>query len=312
MAPRIVYIDCSPLMRELLDEIGAPTDMTVYDGDPSPVELAELVADAAIVLNGHTNMDDPLLSRAANLRSIIFLGTGASSYIDMGAAATHGIVVRTIRRYGDRTVAEHAFALLLAAARDAARMDRDVRAGKWETRQGIELLGRTLGLIGLGGIGSEMARIASGFGMKVIAWNRSGIPAGVPARAVGLDELLTVSDAVSLHLALTPETKGLIGAAQLGKLKPGALLVNTARGALIDEGALITTLESGRIAHAALDVFDIEPLPAGHALTRLPNVTLTAHAGWKSRAASRRLLQTALDLALADARSVAAGQPPTL
>lgn len=309
MAIRAAYIDCSPLMRQLLDEIGAPSGMTVFDGDPAPEALRELVADAVIVLNGHTAMDVALLGSAPHLRSIIFLGTGASSYIDMAAANARGIVVRTIRGYGDRTVAEHAFALLLSAARDAAAMDRALRAGRWSTAEGIELQGRTLGLIGLGGIGSEMARIATAFGMHVIAWNRSGVPAGVPAEAATLDDVLARADAVSLHLALTPETSGLIDAARLARMKPGALLINTARGALIDEGALITALRSGQLARAALDVFDTEPLPPDHPLTKLENVTLTAHAGWKSRAASRRLLRTALDLAAADTKALHAGQP---
>ena len=305
---QVVYVDCSPLMRSLLDEIGPPAGMKVFDGDPSPDELADLVADAAVVLNGHTMMDDALLDRAPQLRSIVFLGTGASSYVDMTAAERRGIRVRTIRGYGDRTVAEHTFALLLAAARDVAAMDRNLRAGRWSVSEGIELRGRTLGLIGLGGVGSEMARIAAAFGMDVIAWNRSGRPAGVLARSVALDELLADSDAISLHLALVPETKHLLDASRLALLKPGALLVNTARGALIDEAALIAALRSGAIGHAALDVFATEPLPTDHPLTLLPNVTLTAHAGWKSRAASRQLLRIAVDLAMADAGRLAAGQ----
>ncbi len=305
---RVVYVDCSPLMRSLLDEIGPPAGMKVFDGDPSPDELADLVADAAVVLNGHTMMDDALLDRAPQLRSIVFLGTGASSYVDMTAAERRGICVRTIRGYGDRTVAEHTFALLLAAARDVAAMDRNLRAGRWSVSEGIELRGRTLGLIGLGGVGSEMARIAAAFGMDVIAWNRSGRPAGVLARSVALDELLADSDAISLHLALVPETKHLLDASRLALLKPGALLINTARGALIDEAALIAALRSGAIGHAALDVFATEPLPTDHPLTLLPNVTLTAHAGWKSRAASHRLLRIAVDLAMADAGRLAAGQ----
>ncbi len=305
---QMAYVDCSPLMRSLLDEIGSPGDMKVYEGDPSPSELAVLIADAAVVLNGHTKMDDALLARAPLLRSIVFLGTGAASYVDLAAADRRGIRVRTIRGYGDRTVAEHAFALLLAAARNIAAMDRNMRAGQWAVSEGIELRGRTLGLIGLGGVGSEMARIGASFGMHVIAWNRSGIPAGVPARSVALEELLGASDAVSLHLALVPETNGLLDGLRLALLKPGVVLVNTARGALIDEAALIAALRSGAIGHAALDVFSSEPLPADHPLTMLPNVTLTAHAGWKSRQASDRLLRMALDLATDDASKIVAGQ----
>ena len=254
-------------------------------------------------------MDEALIASAPKLKSIVFLGTGASSYMNIEAAAQIGVRVRNIRGYGDRTVAEHAFGLLLASARDTARMDRQVRAGTWSASEGIELQGCTLGLIGLGGVGSEMARIASAFGMRVIAWNRSGIPDGVPAVAVGLDDLLAQSDAVSLHLALTPDTRGLLDAARLQRMKPGTLLVNTARGGLVDEAALIAALKSRRIGHAALDVFSTEPLPAGHPLTGLDNVTLTSHAAWKSRAASRRLLRIGLDLAAKDAASIAAGQP---
>ena len=224
----IAYVDCSSLMRGLLDEIGRPAGIKVFDGDPTPIELEALVAEAAIVLNGHTRMDAALLAASPDLRSVVFLGTGASSYIDITAAQRSNIVVRSVRGYGDRTIVEHAFGLLLAAARDTVRMDRDVRIGRWAASEGIELQGKMLGLLGLGGVGSEMARIASGFGMRVVAWNRSGVPAGVPAEAIDLDELLSISDAVSLHLALTPETRGFLGAARLNRLKQGALLVNAA------------------------------------------------------------------------------------
>ena len=309
MTSRIVYIDCSPMMRELLDEVGAPEGLVVHEGDPSRSKLESLIADVAVVLNGHTRMDEALIASAKGLRSIVFLGTGASSYMNIEAAERVGVRIRNIRGYGDRTVAEHAFGLLLAAARNTAAMDRQVRAGQWAAAEGMELLGRTLGLVGLGGVGSEMARIASAFGMRVVAWNRSGIPAGVPAEPVELDALLAMSDAISLHLALTPETRGILDAARLRTMKPGALLINTARGLLVDEAALVAALKSRHIAHAGLDVFETEPLPQGHLLTMLDNVTLTSHAAWKSRAASRRLLQIGVDLAVRDARSLDAGQP---
>lgn len=304
-----VYIDCSDGMARLIREAGWQKRARIFHGDPSPDELAGLIAEAPIVLNGHTMMGDALLALAPHLKSIVFLGTGATSYIDVPAAERRGIRVRVVRGYGDRTVAEHAFGLLLATARDTARMDRDLRAGRWGPSEGLELKGLQLGIVGLGGIGSELARIASLFGMRVAAWNRSGVPKDIPVEAMDLDALLATSDAVSLHLALTPETRGLIGAAQIARMKPGAILVNTARGAIVDEAALIDALRSGHIGRAALDVFDAEPLPAGHTLTKLDNVTLSAHAGWKSAAASRRLLERSLDIAEADARLIAAGQP---
>lgn len=306
---RIVYIDCSPMMAETLKGVAGASGLRIFTGDPGPAELADLLSSADIVLNGHTMMDAALLGAHRNVRSIVFLGTGATSYIDVEAASQLGMRVRTIRGYGDRTVAEHAFGLLMAAARDTARMDRNLRAGVWTVSEGIELAGRTLGIVGLGGVGAEMARIASAFGMRVVAWNRSGVPQGVPAEEMALDDMLATADAVSLHLALTPETKGLIGADKLARMKRGAILVNTARGAVVDEAALIEALRSGHIAHAALDVFGIEPLPAGHPLARIENVTLTAHAGWKSKAASRRMMEIALRLAAEDAAAIDSGQP---
>lgn len=306
---RIIYIDCSPMMAKTLKGVNAPVGMRVYTGDPSPAELSQLLSSADVVINGHTMMNAALLASHRTMRSIVYLGTGASSYIDLAAAAKLGMRVRTIRGYGDRTVAEHAFGLLLAAARDTARMDRDLRSGVWKASEGIELAGRTLGIIGLGGVGAEMARIASAFGMRVVAWNRSGVPRGLPAEAMALDDVLATADAVSLHLALTPETKGLIGAATLARMKRGAILVNTARGAVVDEAALIEALRSGHLAHAALDVFGTEPLPAGHPLTTLENVTLTSHAAWKSKAASHRMIEIAMRLAAEDAAAIDAGQP---
>ena len=308
MAVRAVYIDCSPMMFSLLGELGSLPALEVIAADPPAREIPRLLADTAVLINGHTKFDAELITKLPALRSIVFLGTGASSYIDMEAAAHHGICVRTIRGYGDRTVAEHAFALLMAAARDVARMDRDLRAGRWDAREGIELKGATLGLIGLGGIGSEMARIGSAFGMRVIAWNRSGIPADIPAEACEIDDLLGTCDALSLHLALDPSTRGFLDGARLARMKPGALIINTARGAIVDEDALVSALQSGHIAHAAIDVFATEPLPADHPFTRLDNVTLTSHAAWKSKAASRRMLIKALELVAADRLRLEAGQ----
>ena len=320
----IVFIDCSPIMRSALDHFGVSHSglnysglghsgldhaLVVHEGDPTPTELATLLADARVVLNGHTIMDEKVLSRALHLRSIVFLGTGASTYIDMSSAARRHIRVRRVHHYADRTVAEHAFALLLSAARDIARMDRDIRAGRWSASEGFELAGRTLGVVGVGGAGSQMAGIAAAVGMRVLAWNRSGIPADVPAEPAPLDTLLATSDAVSLHVALVPQTRGLIDARRLALMRAGAILVNTARGALVDEAALIGALRSGRLAHAALDVFESEPVGPDHPLARLENVTLTSHAAWKSQAASRRLLHLAFALAAEDARRLAAGEP---
>jgi D-3-phosphoglycerate dehydrogenase len=304
------YIDCGLPPGELQALCGGLADgITVFHGDPSPSQLVDRVRDADIVLNGHTRMAAAVLAAAPLLRSIVFLGTGASSYVDMEEAARRGIAVRTVKNYGDRTIAEHAFGLLLAAARGFARMDRDIRSGIWVRQEGVEVEGKTLGVVGVGAIGAEMIRIAAGFGMRVVAWNRSGVRPGLPCAAVALDELLATADAVSVHLAQTPDTEGFFDRARIRRMKRGVLLVNVARGALFDEAALLEALRDGHIRHAGLDVFATEPLPPDHPLTTLPNVTLSAHAAWNSREASVRLLREGLALAGADAERLAAGRP---
>jgi D-3-phosphoglycerate dehydrogenase len=174
-------------------------------------------------------------------------------------------------------------------------MDRAVRAGVWEPLESMQLAGKTLGLIGLGGIGTEVARIARGIGMDVIAWNRSQrSDAGVPL--VELDALLARADIISLHLALNDATRGFIDRQRLARAKPGVILVNTARGALVDETALIEALQSGHIRHAGLDVFHNEPLAPTHPLARSENVTLTSHAAFRTLEASMTLMRRAIDI----------------
>jgi D-3-phosphoglycerate dehydrogenase len=171
-------------------------------------------------------------------------------------------------------------------------MDRDLRAGRWVRREGLQLTGRTLGLIGFGGIAAEVGRLALGIGMRVLAWNRSPRQhAGVAF--VGLEALLAQSDVVSLHLALNDQTHGFLSAARIAAMQPGAILVNTARGALVDEAALIAALRCGHLRHAGLDVYAVEPLPAAHGLTTLPNVTLSAHSAFRTAEANRNLIVAA-------------------
>ncbi len=297
----VCYIDCPAAAHGRLAEVlaGRLPDLVVHSDPETPDVLVERLAGVTVAINGHTQMPAAVLRRCPALRSIVFLGSGASSYIDVDAAAELGIAVRVVPGYGDRTVAEHTFALMLAAARRVAAMDAAVRQGHWAPLEGVELAGRTLGVIGTGGIGRTVMQLAEAFGMRVITWNRTPDPADL--RRVPLDTLLETAEVVSLHLALTAQTRGFLDAGRLGRMRPQAILVNTARGALVDEAALIEALRSGRLRHAALDVFDQEPLPHDHPLTRLPNVTLTAHAGYKTPEASRRLLALGLDLAVADA-----------
>jgi D-3-phosphoglycerate dehydrogenase / 2-oxoglutarate reductase len=303
---KATFIDCPSFLHELYrGEIAEIVpDLAINIGSPSPKEAIRLLEGSAFALNDHTTMDRALLEACPSLRCIVFLGTGAASYIDLAAAERLGIRVRAYGGYGDQSVAEHALALMLAAGRGIARMDRDIRAGRFEPVGGIEFAGKSLGVVGTGGIGKAMVRLGAALGMRVLAWNRSGVPGDLPAQATELDDLLARSDVVSLHLSLNEGTRGLIDRRRLGLLKPGAILINTARGAILDEAALIEALRDGRIAHAGLDVFTSEPLPPDHPLAHLPNVTLTAHAAFATREASERLLRTALEI-LAEERRAA-------
>ena len=216
--------------------------------------------------------------------------------MDPDALEALGVKVHTIKGYGDTAVAEHAIALMWAAARGLARMDGGMRGGQWLRTEGMQLTGKTIGLIGYGGIAGEVARIARGSGMRVLAWNRTArVAEGV--EFVPLERLLAESHVVSVHLLLTDETRGFLGAERLALMRKGAILVNTARGAVVDEAAMVASLRSGAIGHAALDVFDIEPLPEGHVLTTLENVTLSAHSAFRTPEASETLIRRALDIA---------------
>jgi D-3-phosphoglycerate dehydrogenase / 2-oxoglutarate reductase len=292
---KTLFIDCN-------DQLAPVWQQVVRAGDP-PIdvngaafaadELPRLLDGYAICIDDHSYLPTALAARCAALKHVVFLGTGAASYMNVGELAERGIRVHTIKGYGDTAVAEHAIALMMAACRDVARMDRDVRSGRWVTREGLQLAGKTLGIIGLGGIGREVARIGRGLGMQVIAWNRTPRPGEA---LVALDELLARSDVISLHLALNDETRGLLGPAQVARIRPGAILINTARGALVDETTLIEALRSGHIRHAGLDVFQNEPLGSEHPLAAMDNVTLTAHAGFRTLEASMTLLRRGIDI----------------
>lgn len=292
-----LFIDCNDQLT--------PVFARVHRADDPPIEvnrapfaaedLPRLLAGYAVCIDDHSYMPTPAIAQCRDLRHIVFLGTGAASYMNIAELNALGIAVHTIKGYGDTAVAEHTVALMFAAARDLARMDRGVRAGIWTPRKGMQLHGKTLGLIGIGGIGREVARIAKGIGMQVIAYNRSTL-AEAPCAMVDLDDLLAHSDIVSLHLTLGEETRGFLGPARLARMKKGVILVNTARGALVDEAAMLEALRSGQIAHAALDVFHAEPLSADHPLAGMDNVTLSAHAAFRTQEASETLLRRAIDI----------------
>jgi D-3-phosphoglycerate dehydrogenase len=294
---KTIFIDCNPQLGAVWQRVYRPDDpaVTINTTPFEKNELPRVVGDYDIVIDDHSYMPTDLVRQCKNLKHIVFLGTGAASYMNVAELEAAGVKVHTIKGYGDTAVAEQTVALMMAACRDLARMDRNVRAGTWAPREGVQLFGKTLGIIGLGGIGAEVARIAKGLGMQVIGWNRTQ-RADANVTTVELDDLLQRSDVVSINLTLNDETRGFLDKARIARMKPGVIFINTARGALVDEAALMDALKSGHIRHAGLDVFHNEPLKAGDPIAALENVTLAAHAAFRTLEASMTLLRRAIDI----------------
>jgi len=237
------------------------------------------------LLRERTAFPRALIEKLPNLKFMVLTGARAAS-LDDKAATERGIPISTTPGGGSNApTAELGWALLMSCARDLAKAERLMRSGGWH--DGIQqmnvLEGKRLGILGLGKLGSRVAGYAKAFGMEVVAWsqNLTAEKAGaIGVKYVSKDELLSTSDFISIHLALSDRTRGLIGAAELAKMKKTAILINTSRGPIVDEAALIAALKDGTIAHAGLDVYDKEPLPAGHPLTKLENVTLVPHLGY--------------------------------
>ena len=295
---RAIFVDANDSLAAVTERLHRRDDPPVTinrNPDIRPEDLPALLEGYEIAIDDHTQFPLEVVKRCPGLRHIVFLGTGARSYMDPEALkAECGVEVHIIKGYGDTAVAEHAFALMWAAARQLAPMDAAVRRGEWPRTVGMQLTGKTVGLIGTGGIGAEMARLCRGVGMRVLAWNRS--PKALPGvEFVPIERLLAESDVVSLHLLLNDETRGFLSRERIARMKRGAILVNTARGAIVDEAAMIEALRSGQLGHAALDVYVQEPLPPGHPLTRLRNATLTPHAAFRTPEASDNLMEAALE-----------------
>jgi D-3-phosphoglycerate dehydrogenase len=292
---RGVFVDANGSLADIFERQNKAGDPAVHinrDADIKAEQIPALLDGAEIIIIDHTPLPTDVARRCNGLKHVVFLGTGARSYMNPEELGELGIEVHLIKGYGDAAVAECAIALMWASARGIARMDREMRAGNWLREDGMQLTGKTLGLIGLGGIGAEVARIALGSGMRVVAWNRTPKQfAGVDF--ISLDALLAQSHVVSLHLLLNDETRGFLSRERIAAMKPGVILVNTARGAMVDEAAMIEALKSGHIRHAGLDVFNTEPLPADHPLTKLPNVTLSAHSAFRTPEASENLIHAA-------------------
>lgn len=266
------------------DRLPDETELDVFhdhleDHDDLASRLAE--HDVVVVMRERTPFPASLLERLPNLRLLVTTGP-FNDAIDVGAARRQGVVVSGTGGLLYPTT-ELTWALILALTKRVPQEDAAIRRGGWQTTVGVGLQGKTLGIIGLGNLGSAVARIAEGFDMDIVAWSQNLTDAraqDVGVRAVTKETLLTTADVVTIHLKLSARTTGIIGAAELGLMKPSACLVNTSRGPIVDEDALVEALRNGTIAGAALDVFDVEPLPADHPLRTLGGTVLTPHIGY--------------------------------
>lgn len=288
----------------------AGASVTHHDSLPASTEvLLERIADAEAVLNIRSSIafGEEVFAACPKLRVLSLWGTG-TDHVDLSAATEHGVIVTNTPGVSAVAMAEHALALMLAVARDIPRIDARTRKGAWPRGFVTQLHGKTLGVVGLGAIGLQTARIARGIGMRVIAWTRT--PGEKPLAELGielvdLDDLYRQSDVVSLHVRLTRETTGMVGQRELAAMKPTAILVNTARGAVVDEAALLEALRNETIRGAGLDVFEQEPLPENHPLAELPNVVITPHSGGVTAEA----LETGLRLAVDNVFAAFRGKP---
>lgn len=331
MSPfRLVATDPFPDRYQALftSQLPGPDVTFACPRSEDPAELAALLEDADVILTRWRGIDRRVLEQAGRARLVQVLGRYPLG-VDLAAARAAGVAVATMPHRGAIAVAEQALALMLAVARQAVTGDTGTRAARYRTL-GLspvatsetviafnwlklpvtELYGRTLGLVGFGEIGREVARRAGAFDMHVQYYQRRRLAPSDERMTGGtfarLDDLLASSDYVSLHVPHTPETERLMDAARLGRMKPGAVLVNTARGGLVDESALAGALESGHLGGAGLDVFVDEPLPAGHPFLKLDRVVLSPHVGGGSGGGNKGNVKDALDNIARWAR----GEPP--
>jgi len=274
-----------------------------HAGIPSPEETARLLERATIAIVNKVPLRQDLLAKLPQLRMIAVAATGTDN-VDIAACKARGIVVSNVRGYAEHTVPEHAFSLILALRRNLLAWRADVQAGKWQRAERFclsghpveDLHGSTLGIFGEGSIGQGVARLARGFGMQVLFADHAP-PKAPEVQFTPFDEVLARADVVSLHLPLNEQTRNLIGPAQLAKMKRNALLINTARGGLVDERALVEALRAGTIAGAGFDVLSVEPPKDGNPLLELDsaNFILTPHVAWSGRQAMQALADQLMD-----------------
>lgn len=297
---RAVFLDFASLRPQDLDLSGLhalPLELELHDATAAADTVARLQG-ATIAITNKVVLDAGVLAACPDLRAIAVTATGTNN-VALAEAALRGIRVANVQGYGTTAVAQHAFALIMALANSLPAAARDARNGRWSASPTfclmdypvLELPGATLGIIGFGDLGQAVAAFGEGLGMRVLV--AEGHEGPLPGR-LPLAQVLAESDVVSLHTLLTPATAQLINATRLAQMKPGALLINTARGGLIDEAALLDALRRGHLGGAALDVLAVEPPPADHPLlgADLPNLLITPHCAWASRGARQRLLDT--------------------
>jgi D-3-phosphoglycerate dehydrogenase len=301
--PKIIIPDDAPPVMgpsAAYQNLLSRADVVYHDSLPAGrAEALRRVGDAELIINIRSSLAFPedLLKACPKLKIVSIWGTG-TDHIDLAAAERLGIAVTNTPGVSRFAMAEHALTLMLTVARNIPEIDAATKKGGWPRGSITQLHGKTLGVIGLGAIGRQTALIARGIGMRVIAWTMH--PSEKLAQELGvemveLDELYRTSDVVSLHLRLSPETTGFLGAREFGLMKPTAIFINTARGAITDEKALVEALEKKTIAAAGLDVFQTEPLPQNHPLTKLPNVIITPHSGGITTEALEAGLQLSID-----------------
>jgi phosphoglycerate dehydrogenase-like enzyme len=277
-----VALDAGPWDR--LSGRAAVTTLTEHVGDRDALVAALAGAQVVVAMRERTRFDAERLDRLPDLRLLVTTGMGNAA-IDLGAAARNGVVVCGTGGRGRHTV-ELTWALILALLRSIPQEDARIRSGGWQHTVGTELDGATLGLVGLGRIGSAMVPVAHAFGMDAIAWSQNLDPAHAAeagAEAVAKPDLFRQADVVSVHYKLSPRSVGIVGAAEIAAMKPSAYLVNTSRGPLVDTAALLAALHDGAIAGAALDVYDREPLPPDDPLRSAPRTVLSPHLGYVTK-----------------------------
>jgi glycerate dehydrogenase len=311
MSQRIVFLDRQSLIAEM--RLPSFAHDWVDHEQTSPQDVVARIRDASIVVSNKVRLPGEILAQAPHLKMIAVAATG-TDIVDLPYCREHGIVVSNIRGYAVHTLPEHVFMMMLALRRNLLGWREDVRAGLWQqadqfclfTRPINDLYGSTLGLVGYGTLGNRVKKLAEAFGMQVLVSEHKGATTTREGHTP-FDTVLREADAISLHTPLTPQTRHMIGAREFGLMKPTAILINTARGNLVDEAALFEALQSGRIAGAGFDVLSVEPPREGNPLLELelPNFILTPHVAWSSREA----MQTLADQLVDNIEAFVAGTP---